>query len=429
MFSFDNAKSLISTSGVICSARKLLLLLLVFLAISEQYVSPAQTRGDNTGGINLKEIKPVTVYKQNQLADISGDGKLLLFYQTRVPMRTYTIPLDGSPGYANQPPVHDDVFRVVERESGREVARLGIQDPSTTRFTPGTKKIIYKERTKARPFGNESKIWDYQTGETKLCLNIKKSVYSPAFVDSNTAFGTVDDENKYLGSILTKIDLTNCQTEVIGRIYPLDPNNRVRNNTIRGSGIKISPDGKLMAYSLDSNDKIIFRNTAKPEQIVREIDSAPLYFWSEQRFTPDGKFLITNAADGYMAYGGGVQENYYLLIYDMKSFRKVGQIVVPVNGQTTIPATAQIAVSPDSRLVAATYKTVKKGTWDNTEQAHVAIYDIASGKQVGKVSHPPLKEKRSDPFRSNISTIIFTPDGKHLLTSISDTYVWDVSNL
>lgn len=404
--------------------KRWLLLLSLLVVICGQYFTMAQKKDE----IGKAIMKPIAIIKQNQLADISADGQLLLFYQTRVPMRRYTIPIDGSPGYANQPPVYDDFLRVVERKSGREIARLGVQEPSTTRFVPDTNKVIYREMTKTRPFGFESKIWDYQSGQTKTCFDIKNSPFSPVFVDNNTAFGTIYDENKYLGSLLTKLDLSSCQTEVIGRIYPLDVNNRVRNNTIPGSGIKISPDRKLMAYPLDSDDKLIFRNTDNPEQIVKEIDSAPLYFWSEQIFTPDGKFLITNAADGDMGYGGGVRENYYLLIYDLKSFRKVGQIVIPVSEEMTIPASAQIAISPDSRLVAASYNTVKKELWGKVEQAHVAIYDIATGKEVGKVSHPLLKEKRKDPFKSDINKIIFTAGGKQLLTSTYDTYVWDISH-
>lgn len=352
-----------------------------------------------------KDIESVAFYKLTYLHDISADGRFSLFYD-----------------YAG-------VLRVVERENGREIAQLAVRASYPIRFIPGTTKVIYSEYKEVKPFGNESKIWDFQSGKNELCLDVKKNVYSPAFVDGNTAFGTIDDENKSLGSLLTKVNLSNCQTEVIGRIHPLDQNNRLRTNTIPGSGIKISPDRKLLAYSLDSNDKIIFRNTEKPEQIAQEINAAPLYFWSEQRFSPDGKFLITNAADRNQFLGIKENDNYYLLIYDLKSFRQIKQIIIPVSGDVTISAVATIAISPDSRFVAASYKTVKKGFWGNIEQPYVIIYEITTGKEVGKLSHPPRKEKQL-PYWNDIGTLMFTTDGKYLITTAgSGTYVWDLKNL
>src|SRR5262245_32330674 len=74
-----------------------------------------------------KTLKLVTEYKKNILEDISPDGRLLLFYQTSAPTRSYTIELDGSRGKANQPPVTDDALRVVERESGRELGRIRVE--------------------------------------------------------------------------------------------------------------------------------------------------------------------------------------------------------------------------------------------------------------------------------------------------------------
>ena len=50
-----------------------------------------------------KSLKLAATYKRNKLQEISGDGDLLLFYESSKPMRTYTIPLGGGKGRANQP--------------------------------------------------------------------------------------------------------------------------------------------------------------------------------------------------------------------------------------------------------------------------------------------------------------------------------------
>ena len=59
-----------------------------------------------------KSLKLAAEYKRNQLQEISGDGTLLLFYESSKPVRTYTIPLGGGKGSANQPDVDTDVLRV-----------------------------------------------------------------------------------------------------------------------------------------------------------------------------------------------------------------------------------------------------------------------------------------------------------------------------
>ncbi|MGH9899473.1 MAG: hypothetical protein ACRD4L_11565, partial [Pyrinomonadaceae bacterium] len=119
-----------------------------------------------------KTLKLVAEYKKNSLKDISSDGKLLLFYQTSMPIRGFTIPLDGSPGKANQLDISDDILRVVEQGSGREVGRTKVEFyPFDEQFIPGMRQVFYSEPKLSNAQGGRLyKVWDLTTGQTRTCL-------------------------------------------------------------------------------------------------------------------------------------------------------------------------------------------------------------------------------------------------------------------
>ena len=314
---FDSGKIcdlLISGFYILRSKPRSAILTTLFFAFSAPIVSLAQAAGANSGEVSGEQTKPLAVYKKNQLADISDDGKYLLFFQTKTPFRRYSKPLDGGPATAEQPPVDDDLLRVVESETGREIARRGIADfPSALQFIPGTKQIFYQEFRKARPARFVPKIWNYESGATRQCPEIEKSFRSAGFIDAASAYGAIDDDDKNLGSL------------------------------------------------------------------------------------------------------------FYLLVFDLKTFEPVRRIEILGHGT--------IAVSPDGRLVAASYKSEKKVFGGTAGQSHVVIYELATGKQIRKISLPPLKESRKDSFQAEIKGIMFTNDGKRLLTGTSETFVWDVGDL
>jgi hypothetical protein len=58
-------------------------------------------------GSNVKDLQLVSEYKQNTIQDVSDDGKLLVFYQTSTPIRTFSVPLDGQPPVAMQKPSNE----------------------------------------------------------------------------------------------------------------------------------------------------------------------------------------------------------------------------------------------------------------------------------------------------------------------------------
>src|SRR5262249_17940621 len=117
--------------------------------------APAAGKGDH------KALKLFAEYKHNILEDLSADGRLMLFYQTSKPMRTFTYRSDTDKVKPDQPEVYDDLLRIVELESGREVGRIGTEFyPRAAQFLPNTQKVFYKEPKGSKLPGSLFKLWD-----------------------------------------------------------------------------------------------------------------------------------------------------------------------------------------------------------------------------------------------------------------------------
>src|SRR4051812_27179734 len=120
----------------ICALASIAAMITLVMLVASQ---SARVAGNSVTHMRERSLKLVAEYKMNTLEDVSTNGQLLLFYQTSTPMRTYTLPLDRSRRRANEPQVFNDVLRVVERGSGREIGRLGINSfPYNAKFVPDT---------------------------------------------------------------------------------------------------------------------------------------------------------------------------------------------------------------------------------------------------------------------------------------------------
>ena len=64
--------------------------------------------------------------------------------------------------------------------------------------------------------------------------------------------------------------------------------------------------------------------------------------------------------------------------------------------------------------------------FDKGQQPQVVLYDLETGNEIARAAHPAVKKNRDDPFATRISRLAFTPDGKYLLSSTHDTFVWEV---
>jgi WD40 repeat protein len=227
------------------------------------------------------------------------------------------------------------------------------------------------------------------------------------FLDQQHALGTISKQiEQYTGGMLATLTLTTCTRQVIGPVDPTDP--RIRT----GGRISLSSDKNFLAYPLYVSSQAIVWNIKK-QQVERRIDISPLFIGEEVTYTPDGRLLLIAARTRPFA---GDDSKTCLLFYDARTYQQLRRL--------EIPGVSAIAISPDSRLLAVGYTEENKKAFSTTEQAKIVIYDIATGKEVARALHPPVKQQRSDPFIAKVTRLAFTPDGEYLLSSTYDTRLW-----
>lgn len=358
-----------------------------------------------TGDRNVeKEIKPVKVYKDSQLRDMSDDGKYLLLDYTKIPFRRYTIFSDGT-AKAHQPDDTGDAIRVVELESGGEIAKLKISFEKYDQFVPNTKQIFYEDTN-----NKIYQIWDYESDVKKACFDESKfNLQFVIFLNEKLAFGVIPKKEKHTGQWFATLELPSCEVKIIGEVYPNPDKNEIGYN-LTGK-IQISSDKKNIIYLTYKNNMVV--RDVETFKIINEFSLENLQLLSKYQFTPDGRYFVV-LAKTYVS-----PKHSYMLIYNANTFKQVHQFEVLGD--------ESLAISPDSRFAAVAYKAVEKDFFKKTEQAHIVLIDLETGKEVAKMSHPKLKEKRNDPFQADVNKMIFTSDRKYLLTSTYDTYVWDIS--
>ena len=417
--------------NAIMTNKKALIGLLIFTALPMVLLwgyQPASLAGNSMmlEAREKKSLKLVAEYKKNSLEDISADGRLLLFYQTGTPIRTYTFPLDGGRGKAHQPPVYDDLLRVVERESGRELRRVRVQFfPEDVQFIPGTEQVFYKEpHNKGHKLEWRFKMWNLSTGDAVTCSeeNVAHFAYT-TFVNGQYALGALWQENNG-GELLIARTLPGCKQSVIGPIDPTDSANKV------WGGLNLSPSKSFFAYG--TGKELIIRDTANLSSARRINPPSGLIFGGGPIYTADGKYLLIVTSNTIL---DKPETKRYLLFYDATNYKLARQLDItswsPPDVRDDVAVNSNVigtamAVSPDSRLLAVGYTKEEKKGFSITEQAYIVLYDLATGEEVARASHPVVRQQRNDPFVAKIGKLAFTPDGKYLLSSTHDTLVWEI---
>ena len=368
--------------------------------------------------VDTKSLTLVSQYKKNILQDISGDGTLLLFYETSQPVRTYTIsPADGK-GVANQADANSDVLRVVERDSGRELGRIRVGFfPSDVQFIPGSRRVFYKEPKRIDgKLEWRLKTWDLTNGEARECSAANVMAQSFLLSDAQHVLKIMRRQGK--GEHVSILALANCTQTKVG---PIELSDR-----IEGS-ISFLHARKEMAYV--SNQRIVVRNV-ETLNVVREISlGTSMYLGQDAIYTPNGKFLVVLATNTIF---DKPDTKRFLYFYDTTNYQLVRQLDVTswsppvINDEVAIQSNfigTAVAFSPDSRTMAV----ASTNNRSSTQQARIVLYDLETGNEISRAYHPAVKEKRRDPFAAQIGKLVFTPDGKYLFSSTHDTLVWKVS--
>jgi hypothetical protein len=174
---------------------------------------------------------------------------------------------------------------------------------------------------------------------------------------------------------------------------------------------------KIVIWDVEG-EKIAGHLTAPPPLgFDREGYDSPAY-------TPDSKLLAVSAYTTKLV-GNDLQETKnYELFYDTKTYQLVGQIKVPGFVNTK-------AISPDSKMLAIAYtehKVSRNLFSSDTDQPIVVIYDIATGEELARTSHPRQRYNWHHQGIGGVSKIAFTPDGKYLLSSTRDARIWEIEH-
>jgi hypothetical protein len=177
---------------------------------------------------------------------------------------------------------------------------------------------------------------------------------------------------------------------------------------------------------------IIVRDTATLKTVKQIEPSSGLIFGGRPIYTPDGKLLLVVASNTTF---DKPETRRHLLFYDATSYDVARELDITswsppvlredVAVNSNVIGTA-MAISPDSRFLAVGYTKEEKKGFSITEQAHIVVYDLTTGEEVARASHPQVKQQRSDPFAARIGKLAFTPEGKYLLSSTHDTLVWEI---
>jgi WD40 repeat protein len=315
-----------------------------------------------------------------------------------------------------------DQFRVVEWEKDREIAHLAGQfSLIPAKFVPGTSKVFYSQAAQRDGYKTSYKIWDFESGRIRPCLDSPEGGFEKmVFLDEGHALGSVmrkDRSGSYSGASLAMLFLEECRSITLAHVDASNSKGKIWSQ----ESVSLSPDRRSLAYIVYPGYKaVIWDVTLK--RVGKELYPAPLVFQSTLTHTPDGKLIIFTGATH--SFGGDKDYKGYLLFYDASSYQLIRRQEHPL----PFLDAHSLAVSPDGSILAVGYKTQRRELLSDYDEAHIILFDLVSGQELGRAVHCQVKARRTNPFAAIIRRLTFTPDGKYLISSTDDTRVWQIND-
>ncbi|MGW0064890.1 nSTAND1 domain-containing NTPase [Streptosporangium sandarakinum] len=164
----------------------------------------------------------------------------------------------------------------------------------------------------------------------------------------------------------------------------------IRDRNIGFDSIAFSPDGTRIATGGRTGRTVLWDTATRQQVVALQDNNAGV---ERVAFSPDGKLLAAAGGDGVVR------------LADPQVHLQTGR---------PMPARGAVALSPDGRTLAA------GGAGEKSPD--VQLWDVAAQRPIG----PPL---RSPGARGSVTKIMFTPDGRTLLTSgLDGLRLWDLAS-
>jgi WD40 repeat protein len=297
---------------------------------------------------------------------------------------------------------------------------------------PDTSVVFFSENANETAAGTHQKLWDVDSNNITRCLD-KKQISLNQGEGGVSIIGAINSKTilekiwqRESGDILVTMSLPDCRMTRVGPISASDAN-------IRFSGLNNSYSLSGENIALATREQTVVVRDTRTLDIKKEINApADLRLGEQVIFTPDGKFLITLASN---TIGDKPETHRYLLFFETQKYELVRQMDVTAWSPPNLGADAfhesnfigtVMAISGDGNLIAIGFTRTEKKFQTTMEQAEVVLFDLKTGAEVAKARHPAIKQTRDDPFAARIGKLIFTSDGKYLLSSTHDTLVWEL---
>lgn len=302
-------------------------------------------------------------------------------------------------------------LRVVESGTWATVARIGCSECYRARFSPSGKEVFFSDLVRVEgELISTRTLWEPASGKVRNCPTDPEGGFGAfAFLDEQTLLGTARG-TAGRGNLLARMSLPDCSVSVVGPIDPAEPDQEVTT----ASGVVLSPDRKYAVVRTRPWRQAIVWDMEN-NKVVRRLDS-PEPLWDLVVWTPDGRRVIFTP-------WSLTSDSRCLWLYDTSTYQPRC-----INNAAGHHAERALAVSPDSRTLAASYVVEEETRWRTIERAVIVLYDLETGQEVGRALHSKITQKRNRPFAAWISHLLFTRDGRYLLSSTDDTVVWELLN-
>jgi hypothetical protein len=349
------------------------------------------------------EVHLLRAYPKAQAADVSPDGKRLVFQEWGAKeIGTYC---------------------VVEIETGEILFRDSFKYHRSCGFA-GSDHLRLGEEISAggKDLREKLSIIDFHTKERTEKILSKEDAYFNAplvSVSEKLLLAIHLDPSTHTRSFLSLVEFPSFH-EIVKEPYALEP--RLSMTKIGGMSLsndfdlKISANRKILAYSYDHT--LICRNVEDLKILWSQKMDPPMKA-HRVAISPDGGHIAAFAVNSQWELD---QSESDIFVYDGKTGAPEARMPIRgARGFAPSPAGHGFDISPDGKMFAVVDVTGDKDTWG----VRIHIHEVPSGKRLTSILHDKVGNAKHSKLAA-FTGIHFASDGRFLITSGINTKVWSI---